>query len=381
MIKKTFCFIQQNHISERGGGAEVQALYLSQQLAKSGFIVNYICRSISSQKAFTKSIIDDVVVHWLPNKPLHSIANLRLIYKTLVKIDPDYIVERMSSSFGLSAILYKNDHQKFIWICTDNNAPRRFKNIRNSFQKLNFAKIVYNFPASLSSDFARQIAIKYADVAFTQNNVQENILLQQFGKKSQRMVSGHPRPEVVIQPEKRFHLRTVLWCGNLGSHKRPELFIELARIFEKSDLKFLMVGGHSDVSYCKSLFKNKPSNLDLTGQVSFGKALEYFDEAAILINTSTSEGFSNTYIQAWLRGIPTIVMGADPDNVIEKNNLGYDIDTIEAAAKKISLLLGEEDAYSAISKNVQSYANLNHTIEVMVENFLRQINENSALPK
>jgi len=42
---KKICFVMPWHITERGGGAEVQANYLSRELVNRGFSVYYICQS------------------------------------------------------------------------------------------------------------------------------------------------------------------------------------------------------------------------------------------------------------------------------------------------------------------------------------------------
>jgi len=60
------------------------------------------------------------------------------------------------------------------------------------------------------------------------------------------------------------------------------------------------------------------------GKLPFEETLKIFDGATLFVNTSKSEseGFPNTYIQAWLRGVPVISFDVDPDGVIAKNGLG-----------------------------------------------------------
>lgn len=374
---KVFCFVQLFHISERGGGAEVQANYLATELANRGYEVHYICMSINADKVNTSSVMDGVTIHWLPQKTSDALENFRNIKNRLLQIQPDYIIERMSSAYAwpiLKAV--KASKAKYIWICTDNESPRYFRTLRNYFKKKSIIKFLYASIKALKIDLIRMYANKRADIVFSQNEIQKELLLKNFKRNSQRMISGHPFPEVDKNTKERFDFQTVLWCANFGSHKRPELFVELARQMQHTNLKFVMVGGHSDTTYVNTLLKDKPKNLTTTGQLSFDEALTHFDKASILVNSSISEGFSNTYIQAWLRGVPVVVFGADPNNVIDKNQLGFDINTVEAAVDKIVAVMSDFESYHTLSENSRTYGSQNHSIEVMTDNFLNSITAN-----
>lgn len=372
---KVFCFIQLYHISQAGGGAEVQTNFLAKELVKRGHEVHYICQRIYNEKVSLKSNINGIKMHWIPLQSNSIFKKNKLIYKNLCLIQPDYIIERMSSVFALAIIRYKKiSNSKYIWICTDNIAPLKYKNIYSSYKNLNFMKFIIMFFKNLAIDFIRQKAVKVSDLSFYQNDIQKRIIIKNFKKKPLKIISGHPSLSTRCNIKKNFENQTVLWCGNLGMHKRPELFVKLSKEFEKSKIKFIMVGGHYDINYLNSLFKNKPQNLIVIGKVSFEESLNYFDKSTILVNTSFSEGFSNTYIQAWLRGIPTLVMGADPDGLIEINQLGYNCKSINSIVHKVNSLLNDKNSYTKMSEYVKCYAEKNHSIKVMSDHFLRSIN-------
>lgn len=372
-----YCFVQLYHITERGGGAEVQANYLSQELAKRGYEVHYICQTTNAEKNNTNSNISGVTVHWIPLGDTLSKKMFNQIEALLVQVHPTVIIERMSSSFGLPIIRARNKIEgKYVWICTDNDSPFVFKAVTKNYRKLNALKFLYVLPRVFKTDMIRLYVNKSADIIFSQNDLQKRLIKKNFGRESSRMISGHPFSKISIPIKDRFQKKKILWCGNLGRHKRPEMFIQLAREMDHSNIEFVMVGGHSDSNYTSKLFQNKPDNLKLTGQLSFEESLSYFDEATLLINTSTSEGFSNTYIQSWLRGVPTLVFGANPNQVITNNKLGYDLASIEEAKTTINKLLSNFEVYQELSENSSQYGAANHSLEAMTDSFLEAIREN-----
>ena len=135
-----------------------------------------------------------------------------------------------------------------------------------------------------------------------------------------------------------------------------------------------MVGGHSDKKYVNDLFADKTENLQVTGRLYFDEALTYFDEATIFVNTSApgGDGFPNTYIQSWLRGVPVISFGLIP-NVIKNHTLGFTVQNIDEAEKKIQEMLLNQPGYCQLSKSIKEYAERNHSLEQMTDNFIKYI--------
>ena len=65
------------------------------------------------------------------------------------------------------------------------------------------------------------------------------------------------------------------------------------------------------------------SQLRYLGQKNNNEINTIFGYSHILVNTSQYEGFSNTFIQAWMRGVPVVSLNTDPDGLIESKRLGY----------------------------------------------------------
>jgi glycosyltransferase involved in cell wall biosynthesis len=165
----------------------------------------------------------------------------------------------------------------------------------------------------------------------------------------------------------------VLWAGNLGYNKRPELFRELAHSCLGSNLHFVMLGGIASEERVQGLFANTPSNLEWKNRLSFDEATSYFDRATFFVNTSVKEGFPNTFIQAWLRGVPTLSIGVDPNQVITTNRLGYVARDLRDLRENLERFAGSPEEYVELANNAKRYGESHHTVEVMAKHFVNSL--------
>lgn len=377
---RKFCFVMPWHISERGGGAEVQASLLAEELVNRGEEVFYICQTRQTTRINSCDNVNGVQVYWLKHHGMLSWMFLFKYTRTLQEINPDIVVQRVSTDTTFVLGRYsKRTGSKFIWICTDDRAPRKdlhreVTRVRIVNNGMIFSKrIVLKINATIK-DFLRNLGMAYVDLAFTQNNNQFNTLINEFGIKSERMISGHKTPDLRRSVEERFAHKRILWCGNFGVRKRPELFIELAYRLKGLGITSVMVGGSTTeiekYQDCKDFILFIP-------KVSFQDSLEFFDEATLFVNTSNchGDGFPNTYIQSWLRGVPVLSFGFDPDDVIKEKRLGFIADSIEHAKLQIASLFADYDEYVSLSQNVVDYSLENHTVEIMANNFIKKLGD------
>ena len=125
--------------------------------------------------------------------------------------------------------------------------------------------------------------------------------------------------------------------------------------------------GYKDIISLKN-FRNP-------GKLEYHSGQKIFDNASIFINTSNpfGDGFPNTYIECWLRGIPTISLGFDPDGIIATNNLGYVEKNVEQMADKIVHLFSNYNVYKDFYNNSKNYYKKHHSIELMTNGFLEKI--------
>jgi len=76
----------------------------------------------------------------------------------------------------------------------------------------------------------------------------------------------------------------------------------------------------------------------------------------LLVNTSLIEGFSNTFIEAWLHGLPVITLEVDPDNLIKEHSLGKVPGSMEQMEADIKILMSDDKLWSLMSKKCRLFA-------------------------
>ena len=89
-------------------------------------------------------------------------------------------------------------------------------------------------------------------------------------------------------------------------------------------------------------------NLTFHGKVPYLEIGRLFDRARLLANTSEIEGFPNTFLQAWVRGVPVVTM-FDPDGLVARESLGSAHDTVSDMVRGLKTLLMSNDTYERAS--------------------------------
>lgn len=149
----------------------------------------------------------------------------------------------------------------------------------------------------------------------------------------------------------------VLWVANLRALKRPELALELAR--QLPDVKFTLAGGpmpggqtyHDDVVAAAA----RLPNVTMLGGVRYRDSGALFDRARIFLNTSAIEGFPNTFLQAWIRGVPVVTF-FDPDCLVKRLQLGHVAASLDDMRDGIRGLLDNETDRQVLGRRAQEFA-------------------------
>ena len=109
----------------------------------------------------------------------------------------------------------------------------------------------------------------------------------------------------------------LLWVSRCQPIKRPHLFLDLAEALPGAHCR--MICPCEDQELWNSVAKRaaKISNLEFIEKVPYHEVQEHYDAARIFVNTSTFEGFPNSFIQAGLGNVALLSMCVDPDGMME----------------------------------------------------------------
>ena len=139
-------------------------------------------------------------------------------------------------------------------------------------------------------------------------------------------------------------------------------------IYNLLKVNLILVGPGSYLKKEITEFANTHKNFDFIPGVPSGKDNEYYERASLLINTSLHEGYSNTFIQAWLRETPVVSLDVDPDCDICENGLGYHAKgDLNAMVNKIKEFMENPPKLKEMGRKCREYAIKNHDIKKTAE--------------
>jgi glycosyltransferase involved in cell wall biosynthesis len=210
-----------------------------------------------------------------------------------------------------------------------------------------------------------EYGLRRADLIAAQGVRQVALLAENYG------LDSVPVNMAVDVPDDAERLRKdidVLWINNLRQFKRPELAVELARLIP--DRTLTMIGGPTGGS--ESLYAavkeqaESVSNLNFLGAIPYHKVNDYIERARVFVNTSDWEGFPNSFLQAWIRGVP-VVSFFDPDGLIVGQQLGAVPVNLPDMAAKVQDLLSNDAVREVIADRARTFVLKNYSPEVIVK--------------
>lgn len=322
------------------GGAEVDLYFLATELAKDkNFVVTFITADYGQEE--TETIEGVSIIKSLDFKK-NVLAGALQVWRAMRQADTDiYILKTVSPGVPLAAMFCRL-HRKILAYrtasteeCDGTYAGRHF-----------FLGRAFNW------------SLRQAGIIFTQNAVDKESLQRTIGLSAVVIPNGHILPTL-----QQYQRETILWVGRSDKIKRPGLFIDLAG--KMPDEKFVMICPRAtgDEKYEELLARaGYVKNLQFIKYVPFREIDSCFQRAKVFVNTSESEGFPNTFIEACNYAVPILSLKVNPDGFLDKYNCGHCCE--DRFAKLIDSLkfMLAENRFVGPGKNARRYAEQNHDI-------------------
>jgi glycosyltransferase involved in cell wall biosynthesis len=197
-----------------------------------------------------------------------------------------------------------------------------------------------------------EYGLRRADLVATQTLAQSNLLLEHYGVASVTVNMAVEPPAAAVDARRDID---VLWVSNLRSVKRPELVLELARRLPQ--VTFTLAGGvvHQDYYDAVKAEAACLPNVTMLGHVPYDEIGALFDRARLFLNTSSVEGFPNTFLQAWVRGVPVVTF-FDPDRLVRQRRLGLAADSLDDMRAALDRLLANESERRELGTRARRFA-------------------------
>ena len=341
------------------GGAEVQISLVAEALARRGYDVSMICLDYGQPDGIEVRGVK-VYKSYTPDEGLPVVRfihpRLTKLWAAMKRADADVYYQRTS---GVETA----------WVAAFTKRHGRYSIFAG-------ASDVDFVPGKQDIALARdrrifEWGVRHVDRIFCQNEVQQRTLRENFGR------DGIVIPNCMAPSSRERagrHGQYVLWVAILRHSKRAEMFLELARRLPQ--YKFVMIGGPEAGS--EAFFEKVRAdaatipNLDFKGYMPFAEAEKWFDGARVFVNTSKYEGFPNTFLQAWSRGLPTVAFFDTGSRV--NGQPAYDqVETMDEMAARVDRLMHEDILWQQSSHRAEAFFRQSHSLDAIVEHYEHEL--------
>jgi glycosyltransferase involved in cell wall biosynthesis len=354
--KATYGLLTGGDMSNTVGGAEVQQTLLAPALQKLGYSVVFLVPDLGQPD----EVVTDQGITVIKTREQYKsstgarryMQDVGLLFRAMRRADADIYYQMTSATItGIIALYCRLKRKPFVFSIASNmdldGTTRR--QLKPLYHKLYW------------------YGLTRATAIVVQTEDQMRLLKENVGRDGVLILSTFSAPDESEQQEER---RYVLWVGSFRDVRRPEMFIELASRLPQYE--FVMVGGpwtsqESVFDEMKARAERVP-NVHLTGGVPYREVGKYFAGAKVFVNTSSMEGFPNTYMQAWCRGVPVIAT-FDADTLISRYGLGKSCANLDELTAGVESFMEDDALRGAIGEAAARYVREHHGVEAIAAQF------------
>jgi glycosyltransferase involved in cell wall biosynthesis len=340
------------------GGAEYQSGLLAEELARRPDVrLTYLARHVPRSPVAEElgypvySIGSDTGI-----RRRAVLFDAPALWRKLCQLRPDALYQQAKQSYTAVCAHYARRARIpfFYQVASDADLDHRWITLHLS------ANTPFDLIESLSGDWG----IAHASHVIVQTANQAAMLRARFGRPEAALVHNfQPIPDS-LAPKPPGPLQ-VLWVANFKDVKRPALFLDLAESFvERTDLRFIMVGRGSTLRRFAPVMARIATlpNLTYLGEQPVQRVYELMTAATIHVNTSSFEGFPNTFIQAWARGAVVASIAVDPDGCMNAQGIGFCAGSYERLCTVIGELADSAELRHSTAQRAFQFAREHHSL-------------------
>lgn len=276
------------------------------------------------------------------------------LYRTLRKLRPDIVYQQVGCAHtGIAAWYARRAGALMVWrVSSDRSVtPER---------------IPWWKPHHLIERAFLEHGIRNAHVILAQTRTQQARLAEHYRRGDAVVLPNfHPGGGALASPTRQ--RTSVVWIANLKPLKNPLAFVRLAAGFGNgAPVRFVMIGAPMlNDQWTRDLLREieRVPNLEYLGARTQEEVNGALAEARVLVNTSDYEGFSNTFIQAWMLEVPVVSLRVDPDGLLREQGLGFLSGTEAQLMQDVRRLVEDERLAREIGRRCRDYALRHHSIE------------------
>jgi glycosyltransferase involved in cell wall biosynthesis len=341
------------------GGAETQQVIVARALVRVGVRVSMVSFDFGQSE---HTVVDGIVVH-RAQKPEAGVPGLRFFHPRLTSMwkamraaDADVYYQRSAGALTGIVVTFARMYGRKSVVCAANNRD--------------FAFGGQPYVRSRRDRWLHRSGVRRADVVVAQNEQQRSLLQQNFARDGLVIPNCYERPGPALGTRRG---PLVIWVGTIAPIKRPDMFARIAAALPQ--YRFRMIGGPRNSAAGRQYFQQVKQraelarNLEILGHVAYSDIDRHFDEATVLVNTSESEGFPNTFLQAWSRGVPTVSL-VDAGCREGSKAIGRVAASESEAVIHVRELLSSSEAWQAEAEHCRNHFEVHHRLSVVVADYV-----------
>jgi glycosyltransferase involved in cell wall biosynthesis len=222
--------------------------------------------------------------------------------------------------------------------------------------------------------------VRRADALVVQSGDQARMAAQRFPSVS----PVHEIPSFVEEvPGDGPPAQGFLWAARLADYKRPMEYVRLARAVPEARFWMVAVPTPGDTTPELEIELTREArgvpNLEVLPGQTHAEMLALSARAVAIVNTSSTEGMPNTFLEGWAAGVPALSLEFDPDGRIAARGLGVAAaGSFEAFAEGARRLWNERADRAGMGPAVRAYIQENHGLDSVGSRWAAVIAEAAA---